>query len=76
MRTLEISLREASRANEALTDNRTLFDYLEQTSSNTYDLLPDEDGIMDGEQLEEEIFCQLCSAGIDESEFWFNGSIY
>lgn len=72
MRTLEIALSSASKANEALEDNRNLFQYLTQTSSNTYDLNPDEDGFMDAEQLEFEVMHLLCSAGIEESEFWFN----
>lgn len=76
MRTLEVTLTAATRANEALEDNRNLFQYLTQTSSNTYDLNPDEDGLMDEEQLEFEVMHQLCSAGIEPSEFWFNGSIY
>lgn len=76
MRTLEVTLTAATKANEALEDNRNLFQYLTQTSSNSYDLNPDEDGDMDEEQLEFEVTHLLCSAGIDESEFWFNGSIY
>jgi len=72
MKELEISLRYASKANEALEDNKGLFQYLIQTSSNAYELASDEDGLMDEEQLEAEVTELLVSAGIEEDEFWFN----
>lgn len=72
MKTLEISVRYASKANEAIEYNSNLSEYLEETSSTSYILNPDEDGFMDEGQLEDEVSAQLAAAGIPEDEFWFD----
>lgn len=73
MRTLQVTMAAAVKAYKALGDDQVIFNHLKQISSNSFELIPDEEGIMDEEQLEFEVMHQLCSAGVDESDFWFDG---
>lgn len=73
---LEVSLREARKANEVLDDNSSLMAMLEQTSSNTW-VLPewnedDEDEVEYYEQLMCDINETLRGCGISTDEYWFN----
>ena len=72
IKSLEISLRYANKANDAMDDVIRLLGYddieVNRTSSNTFEFeIEDEDD----DQVEYEISEALISAGIPDSEFWF-----
>lgn len=60
MKQIEISLRTASRANEAITDNRYISMHTTETSTNTH---------VFEEELMEDLLAQLEAWGIEESEY-------
>lgn len=70
IKTLEISLLYARKANDAMADVIRLLGYddieINQTSSNTFEF-----EVEDDDQIECEISEALVSAGIPEDEFWF-----
>lgn len=60
MKQIEISLRAASRANEAITDNRYISMHTMETSTNTH---------IFEEELMDDLIAQLETWGIEESEY-------
>ena len=60
MKQIEFSLRAASRANEAITDNRYIWKHTMKTSTNTH---------VFEEELMDDLLAQLEAWGIEESEY-------
>ncbi len=60
MKQIEFSLRAASRANEAITDNRYIWMHTMRTSTNTH---------VFEEELMDDLIAQLEAWGIEESEY-------
>lgn len=60
MKQIEFSLRAASRANEAITDNRYISMHTTETSTNTH---------VFEEELMDDLLAQLEAWGIEESEY-------
>lgn len=73
---LEVSLREAGKAQESINDNPALRVELEQVASDVWELPDfdeeDEDEVEAHEQLMSDIDEQLKRCGIPTEEYWFN----
>lgn len=76
IKSLEISLAYARKANDAMNDVIRLLGYddieINQTSSNTFEFEVDDE---EDDQVEYEISEALTSAGIPEDEFWFEMAV-